>query len=98
VTEGNGSTNGFTTKDFLVRLDNKVDALDAKMEQALAQQVCMQTILTEGHFGERLSMLEHFKDRTEGAFGLIRWAVGGSGIAIVIGVLSLFLTLAKDFR
>jgi hypothetical protein len=84
----------FTTKDFLLRLDNKMDRLDGKVDDVVTRQTRIETILTEGKYGERLYALETFKNKTEGAPALAKWAVGGSGIALVAALASLYLTIS----
>jgi hypothetical protein len=88
-----GSNNGFTTKDFLVRLDSKMDGIDKKVDESLLNQARMQQTLLDGRYAERLTTLETFKNKTEGGLTLVKWAAGSSGIAIFLGLASLYLSL-----
>lgn len=83
------STNGLTTKDLLLQVLARVDGIDTKVDAARDSQIRTETILTEGKFGERISSLERFQNKAEGAFGLAKWALGGSGIALLLTVLNL---------
>ena len=86
-------TSGLSTKEVLLQLVAQVNSIDTKVDQARESQIRTETIMSEGRFGERIGKLEEFKSRTEGQLSLAHWAVGGSGIALVMGLVSLYLTL-----
>lgn len=89
------SPNGLTTKEVLLQVLSQVQGIDKKVDEARDSQIRTETILSEGRFGERLVALETFKNKTEGALSLGKWALGTSGLALVIAVLSVMDRLTK---
>ena len=85
-----GNTTGMSTKDLLVQLHAAVSEVDKKVDAARESQIRTETILSEGKFGERITALEAFKNRAEGASALAKWALGGSGVALVLSLLNAF--------
>lgn len=81
--------NSLSSKELLLRVLDTVEKLEGKVDDARVSQVRMETIVTEGRFNERITALEKFKDRFEGAMSPVKWALGGSGIAIVLQVLNI---------
>ena len=86
--EQNG--NGMSTKDLLLELHRAVSEVDKKVDAARESQIRTETILAEGKFGERITALEAFRNRAEGAGALAKWALGGSGVALVLSILNAF--------
>ena len=86
-------SSGLTTKDILLQLVATVDGLDKKVDAARDSQIRTETIIAEGKYGERLSALEAWKNRTDGAAMFAKFAVGGSLLSLVLGAVSLYLTL-----
>lgn len=80
--------NGLSTKELLLRVLTSVEKLDEKVDKSRESQVRTETILTEGRFNERITSLEKFRDRFDGAMSPVRWALGGSGVALLISVLN----------
>ena len=89
MTETASERNGLSQKDLLLRVLDTVEKLEGKVDKSRESQVRIETIVAEGRFNERITALENFKNRFDGAMSPVKWALGGSGIAIALQVLSL---------
>lgn len=81
---GDVDASSMTTKDLLLRVLDGMNKLEDKVDKTRESQVRTETILSEGRFGERIMALEKFRDRFEGSMSPVRWALGGSGIALAL--------------
>lgn len=81
--------NALTTKELLLRVLGTVEKLEEKVDKSRESQVRIETIVAEGRFNERITALENFRNRFDGAMSPVKWALGGSGIAIVLQVLNI---------
>lgn len=98
-----GSTPVYTAKDILVRLDDKVDKMDLKID---GLQTAVQ-ILVSQNLNERVHQLEangsknaqealrlaseheQFRNQTDGQLKLLKWLASGGALAAVGMILKL---------
>ena len=90
----NPPTAGLSTKEVLLQVLAKVEGIEKRTDETRESQIRTETILSEGRFGQRIADLEAFKNNAQGALGLAKWAVGGSGLALVLGIIALVKAFA----
>lgn len=84
-----GSTPVYTAKDVLVRLDDRVEKMDSKMD---VLGTSMQIILSQ-NLNDRLLRIEAAEQARAGAYGMLKIMFGTS----VIGLIAALAGIAKAF-
>ena len=88
-------TGGLTTKEILLQLMTSIGAIEKKVDESRESQIRTETILSEGRYGERLTALETWKNQAVGWVSAGKWSLGGSGIALLGSLVSMYLALTK---